>query len=190
MSVKLRYHISVGLLGEWYNCCTGFKSPKFFTFKNFGNKNDNWTRSTFVSWFNMAISPDRASGDRSICCSPLTVPAIFSLYVLRDTEYLYRTASVTLFIRSFFSRFKSGGEIVHSDVEFEPSWMAATSSLSKFDKNVTADRSLTYGKVNSLYCFAVKLKKKKKNNEQNYIHNIPRKEGNELTYEFDWTVLS
>lgn len=150
--------MSFGLLGELNNCCTGFRSPRFFTFKNFGNKNDNWTRFTFDSWFNMATSPARPSGDRSICCSPLTVPAIFSLYVLRDTQYWYRTASVTLLIRSSFSRSKSGGEIVHSDVEFEPNWMADTSSLSKFDRNVTADRSLTYGKVKLLYSFAVKLK--------------------------------
>lgn len=93
------------------------------TFKNFGNKNGNWARVALeFIWFNILSNSLRAgvssfnSNDRSA----EMVPDIFSVFVTRDIVYLYWTFNVTLFSRSSFNRFKSGGEMIQSDVEFGP----------------------------------------------------------------------
>lgn len=55
-------------------------------------------------------------------------------------------------------RSKSGGEIIQRDVELAPSSTAATSSLSKFDKNVRATLFLLYCFFSCSQFFSLKLK--------------------------------
>lgn len=61
-----------------------------YTFKNFGNKYDITTRVPFVVRFNIASNPFLIGFAPTISkdCSAEMVLGIFSLYVIRDTEYL------------------------------------------------------------------------------------------------------
>lgn len=127
----------------WLNAKQKFKNVdvNFFenfslTFINLGNKNGSWDLFSFalvelvnVELFNMSSSSLRAgvSSFKSNERSPDTVPAIFSVFVIRETVYLNWTLSVILLAKSFLSRSKSGGEIIHSDVDCGPNSTAAKS---------------------------------------------------------------